>query len=259
VVAAPLADLATAMAIARPARTKVSGTAMLAKTIEVLRKPYLIQQFRDRQSHAGLFSTYDESYIANPLFARLVETKFHDNALYFSRSLETNASREKLTKVTADFLWSILPEPVLKRLGIKIDKDDLNFSMGDYLAYLSRGVPLGGRKTGSIFAQGQVVFGALFPFIYALLCLVLFKWMDLLCLRPKDGPAFPVTLALLTSWQIVHLLAPESLHQVCIAITRGFLQEIAVYLLVFMVARLLTGGGPVRQNEVALPPGQVPA
>ena len=259
VIAAPLSDLATAMAIARPARTKASGTAMLAKTIEVWRKPYLIQQYRDRQSHAGLFSRYDESYIANPLFARLVETKFHDNALYFAKSLDTSASTEKLQKITADFLWSTLPTPLLQRLGVRIDKDDLNFSMGDYLAYLSRGVPLGGRKTGSIFAQGQAVFGALFPFVYALLCLVLFKWMDLLCTRRSDGSSFPVTAALLTSWQLVHLLAPESLHQVCLAIVRGIPQDIAVYALVFLLARVPTGSGSERRKEVALPSGQVPA
>ena len=257
VLAPPLSDLATAMAIARPERTKASGAAMLAKTIEVWRKPYLIERYRDGQSHAGLYGRYDEAYISNPLFARLVETKFHDNALFFSKNLVTSGSREKLTKVSGDLLWSILPTPILEQLGIKIDKDNLNFSMGDYLAYLSRGVPLGGRKTGSLFAQGQVVFGALFPFVYALLCIALFKWMDLLCHRPNDGPAFPVTLALLSSWQLVHLLSPESLQQVCMAIIRGLPQEIGVYALAFLVARLLTGSGAARKQELALPSGQV--
>jgi hypothetical protein len=238
----PVSDLATAMAIARAERGKASGAEMIAATIHVWQKPYLIQQYRDRQRKAGIYDRYDESYIANPVFARLVETKFHDNALYFSQTLVTQDSREKLTRTTVDFLWAILPTPVLKQLGVRIDKENLNFSMGDYLAYLARGVPLGGRKTGSLFAQGQVVFGALFPFVYVLLCLILFKWMDLLCRRAADRPAFPVPMALLTSWQLVHLLAPESLHQDCIAILRGFPTDIAAYALVLWIAHVLTGG-----------------
>ena len=248
----PVSDLATAMAIARAERSKVSGMQMLSNTLHFWQNPFLIKQFRDREGNAGIYQHYDEAYLANPLFARLVETKFHDNALYFSHTLTTRDSQESLTRTTVEFLWSILPTPILKRLGIHLDKEDLNFSMGDYLAYLSRGVPLGGRKTGSIFAQGQVVFGALFPFIYILLCFLLFKWMDLLCRRSPDGTAFPVTLALLTSWQLVHLLAPESFHQPCIAIVRGLPTAIAAYTLVFWMTRLLTGSSAKRRHEVTL-------
>lgn len=250
----PVSNLATAMAIARNERARASGAEMVAATLHVLRKPYLIQQYRDRMAQANRFDRYDEGYIANPLFARLVETKYHDNALSFAQILTTRDSRDKVSAITVKFLWAILPTPLLKRLGIRIDKDDLNFSMGDYLLYLARGVPLGGRKIGSLFAQGQVVFGALFPFVYALLCIILFKWMDILCRRPINGrPAFPVPLALLTAWDIIHLLSPESLHQDGIAIVRGIPTDIAVYTLVLWIAYVLTGGTATRRQESALP------
>jgi hypothetical protein len=251
----PVSNLATAMAIARAERAKASGAEMIAATLHVWRKPYLIQQYRDRMGQANRYDRYDEAYIANPLFARLVETKYHDNALYFAQTLTTRDSRDKLSQITVKFLWAILPTPILKRLGIRIDKEDLNFSMGDYLVYLARGVPLGGRKIGSLFAQGQVVFGVLFPFVYALLCLILFKWMDLLCRRPANGrPAFPVPLALLTVWDFAHLLSPESLHQDGIAIVRGIPTDIAVYTLVLWIAYVLTGGTATRRQESVLPP-----
>jgi hypothetical protein len=250
----PVSDLATAMAIARAERGKASGLDMIATTLHVWQKPYLIQQYRDRERRAGMFDRYDEAYIANPLFARLIETKFHDNALYFAQFLSTGDSRDRLTRTTIELTWAILPTPVLKLLGIHIDKDDLNFSMGDYLAYLARGIPVGGRKTGSLFAQGQVVFGPLFPFVYVLLCLILFKWMDLLCCRRSDGSAFPVPLALLTSWHLVHLLCPESLHQGFNAIVRGIPTDIAVYTLVLGIAYLLTGGtATLRRRESPMP------
>jgi hypothetical protein len=257
--AAPLSDLATAMAIARGDRAKVSGAAILGKTLDVWSKPYLIERYRQRQGNAGLYSKYDEAYISNPLLARLVETKFHDNALYFAGTLTSDDSREKLTRISVDFLWSTIPAPLLRLLGVKVDKNDLNFSMGDYLVYLSRGIPLGGRKTGSLFAQGQVVFGGLFPFVYALLCLALFAWMDLLCRRTDQGPAFPVTLGLLGAWHMAHLLAPESLHQVCIAITRGFPQDILAYAFAFLIARMFTGGTAAQSNALAPAAGHAAA
>jgi hypothetical protein len=240
--AAPLSDLATAMAVARAGRGKVSAGEMIRNTLEVFSaKPYLIQKYRAGQQRAGLYSAYDESYVANPLFARVVETKFHDSALYFSGTLAGSANRDKLEKTSVDFLWGTLPAPVLKLCGVRVDKAALNFSMGDYLAYLSRGLPLGGRKTGSIFAQGQALFGALFPFVYAALCVALFKWMDLLCGRSTNGPVFPAPLALLSLWPFTHVLAPESLHQLFITVTRSFPQAIAVYACAFLVARWLTG------------------
>jgi hypothetical protein len=259
IIIGPVSDLATAMAVARAERSKVSGKEMIATTLRVLRKPYLIQQYRDRQEQAALYNRYDEYYIGNPLFARLVETKFHDNALFFSSTLVTRESKTMLTRTSSDFLWSILPSPILKRIGVHIDKDNLQFSMGDYLAYLSRGVPLGGRKTGSIFAQGQVMFGPLFPFVFAVLCIALFKWMDLLSRRAPDGSAFPVTLALLTSWQLIHLLGPESLHQACIAIVRTLPQDIAVYALMLGIARLLTGHGASDRRQIVAAASTQPA
>jgi hypothetical protein len=248
----PVSDLATAMAIARAERSKDTGTEMLARTVHVWQSPYLIQQYRDRERSAEIYRRYDEAYIANPLLARLVETKFHDNALYFSHSLVTRDSQERLTRITVEFLWAILPKPVLERLAIPINKEDLNFSMGDYLAYLSRGVPLGGHKTGSMFAQGQVVFGALFPFVYVVLCVILFIWMDLLCRRSPDGTAFPVTPALLATYDLIHVLAPESFHQACTAIIRGIPTYIAVYTLAFWLARLLTGSAVMWRRSLAL-------
>jgi hypothetical protein len=239
-VAAPLSDLATAMVVARGERGKVSAGAMIRNTLDVFwSKHYLIQRYREREQRAQLYSPYDESYLANPLFARLVETKFHDNALYFAGTLESDASRERLRKVSVDFLWSTLPTPLLKLCGVRVDKNALDFSMGDYLAYLSRGLRLGGRKTGSMFAQGQVLFGTLFPFVYAALCFVAFKWMDFLCCRSTKG-IFPAPVALLSLWPFTHYLAPESLHQFFIAITRGFPQTIGVYACAFLIARWLT-------------------
>jgi hypothetical protein len=185
----PLSDLATSMAIARGSRGKISPAQMVKKTLSVFRRPALIAEYRRETSAVSRFAAYDEHYIANPLLARFVETKFHDNALHFASRLTTESAKEHLRQVTIDDTWATLPTPLLKLLGVGVDKDDLNYSMGDYLAYLSRGVRLGGRKTGSMFAQGIAVMGPLFPILYAFICLFLYKLMDLLTVRTAAGAA----------------------------------------------------------------------
>ena len=95
----------------------------------------------------------------------------------------------RLSDISIKLAWAGLPTPVLNKLGIAVSKDDLAYSMGDYLAYLSRGLPLGGHVIGSMLAQGIVLFGPLFPFVYAAICVVLFWFIDLWTVKPAVGKA----------------------------------------------------------------------
>ena len=242
VVAGPVSDLATSMVIARQVRGKVSAGTMVRMTLRVWRQPGLIADYRAGQAAASRFGAYDEHYIANPMLARLVETKFYDTAFHFARSLTTDEAKERLRKISIQFAWAGLPTPLLHAIGININKDDLDFSMGDYLAYLSRGIPLGGRKTGNLFAQGIALFGPLFPFLYAVICLGLYALMDLLTIRRTDGPASISTLGMLEIWTFfMSGITYESLHKVLQLFIRNFAQMILIYVLVFVIARLVRG------------------
>ncbi len=202
----PLSYLTTAMAIAHASRGKVPADVMIDKTIKILRRPSLIDAFRAQERAQSLYAKYDEHYISNPVVARFVETKFHDNALHFARMLTTPESREILRKVTIESLWFALPGPIIDLLDLKIKKAKkglgLAASNGDYLYYLARGVPLGGYKTGSIFAQGMVLFGAFFPFVYALICVTLFGVMDLLTVNSDIDRPFSTGLAMMNTWRL---------------------------------------------------------
>jgi len=236
----PISDLSTAMAIARQARGKIPAAEMIANTLAVWRHPQLIRAYRADQRAAAIYSAYDEYYIANPIVARLVETKFHDNALYFAGTLTSPESKRDLRNMTIDSLWSILPAPLLRVLGVDVRKADLNYSTGDYLVYLSRGIPLGGQKTGSVFAQGIALMGPLFPFLYALLCLGFFAWMDLLTSRGPSGTGTLAALAMMNIWPLfLHGITGDGLHQIFAALLRDFPQMILIYCLVFGFARLL--------------------
>ncbi len=251
----PLSDLATSMAIARGARGKVSPVEMVKKTLSVWRRPQLIAEYRRERSAVSRFAAYDEHYIANPLLARFVETKFHDNALHFAGALTTEESKNQLRKVTIDATWAALPTPLLRFLHIGVDKDDMNYSMGDFLAYLSRGVPLGGRKTGSMFAQGQAVLGPLFPILYAALCLFLYGLMDLLTIRRGAGRADLSTLAMMNLWIFFYRgITSDALSNSFVFIFRDFLQTVVIYVVIFAIARFFLGSRPARL-ESSIQPG----
>jgi hypothetical protein len=192
-----------------------------------------------------MYAAYDERYVANPLLNRLVNTKYFDNALHFGGRLTSEAAKERVRDISVKFAWAGLPTPVLARLGIPVSKDDLAYSMGDYMAYLSRGLPLGGHRIGSMFAQGIVLFGPLFPFIYAGICLILFGLTDLLTLRSARGTASLAALGMLEIWSFfINGIQFEGLHLVVYFVLRNFEQMVLIYVLVLWLSRLLTSARP---------------
>lgn len=238
----PLSDLSTAVAVARTLGGPVAKNTpmqMIDKTLMVLGRPELIRGYRMREKMASASSSYDENYIANPMGARFVETKFHDNALYFSSNLSEH-SQENLERVSKDKIWALLPQPVLNMLNIKVDKGDLAYSMGDYLVYLSRGVELGGLKTGSVFAEGLAIFSYTFPLIYFLVVIVLFFLIDLLSFRKPSGEIVFTIPAMTRIFPIfLNGISGESMQQVIGGATRDFFQNMLIYLAVYHAARLL--------------------
>jgi hypothetical protein len=234
----PLSDLATAMQIARASRGQIDAVAMIEKTVEVWHRPFLIEAYRAQDWKAAQYKRYDEAYIANPILSRFVETKFYDNALYFAKTISTEDSRLRLEKITVDSFWLALPVPLAKFIGLDVRKADMQFSGGDYMAYLSQGVPLGSFLTGSALAQGIVLLGPSFPLVYALICCILFWLMDLLSRR---APGDRSTIAPVAMMNIFHFflygITADSLGSLFMATVRDFPQMILVYLFVLNIAR----------------------
>jgi hypothetical protein len=237
----PASDLATSMAIARQWRGRVSASEMIKTTFFIMSKPNLIATTRSHGEAASRFGVYDEHYIDNPLLNRLVVTKYHDNAFHFAASLTSEDAKARLRDISIKLAWAGLPNPLLGKLGIMISKEELTYSMGDYLAYLSRGLPLGGHTIGSMLAQGIVLFGPLFPFLYAAICLILFWFIDLLSVRPVSGKASVAPLGMLQIWGLfITGISYEGLHLAGYFVMRNFWQTVLIYVLVSGLARLMT-------------------
>jgi hypothetical protein len=238
VVMQPLTDFMIAMAVARDSRFELSPTQLLSETLYIVGNPALLERFRAQQE-TNVLSSYDEFYISNPMMAKVVETKFHDNAFHFGKLLTSEENRRRLWDVTIDTCLAGLPEPLLRLFRIDVDKKALVFSIGDFLVHLSKGRPLGGQKTGSQFAQGLVLFGVFYPLVYAGICFVMFHVCRLLSSPGPAGIASISTVAMTRIWEFFqHGITHDGLGHMFILVFRGVLEMILVYYVALRIAKL---------------------
>jgi hypothetical protein len=241
----PVADLVTAMVVARKDRGKVSTYKMVENTLYFATQPQILREQRLRDRFISLRDGYDEVYFASPLIGRLVETKFHDNALYFGSRLSDRDAR-RITDTTEELLWATLPQPILKAFDVEIDKTSLNFSMGDYISYLGGAGAaggLGGFRTGSGIAQGMAIFGPGFWPLMFVLFPVLFLAVDVLAYRARDGVVMVSALGMLGLWKMFQYgISAESLQWLIQAVLRTLPQSILLFIIIFFIARKLDGG-----------------
>lgn len=236
----PLSQLATAMVVVRAQRGHVSGVQILLSTIDVLQKPELIEAQRRKDKLAAYISDYDEIYIDNPLLARFVLTKYHDNALYFESKLSERAIDE-LGETTANLFWTLLPDPVLKLFDIHIVKKQYVYSMGDYLYHQATGGQLGGFKIGSIFGQGIGIFGWFFSIVYFGMCFISFWVIDFLANRNKKGEIVISVTGILLIWRLyMYGITAESINNTVGFIFREIPQSALIFIICYQVARFVT-------------------
>lgn len=241
IVSFPLSDLTTAMAVARGEREKVSKLKLAQNTLEILTiKRELISRDREQGKIISTHSKYEEFYIDNPLLARFANTKFHDNMFYFGDMLNESQSTD-LGEYTVNSIATMLPAPLLKIkwLGVDIDKYQYANSLGDYIVMLAIGEKLGGFKTGSAFGQAIVLFGFFAPFIYMLLCILLFYLKDLFSYKNTAGVVLIAPIGLFSLYSIfMNGLIYEGIQGYVVDVGRNFVQNILLYTAVFQFARL---------------------
>jgi len=236
----PASNMVTAMVVARKDRGKVPITKIVTNTFENFLDPEKLSEYSKDVIARDLRSAYDETYIKNPLIARFVITKFHDNTLYFAGQINDKGS-EEVWKISKEFFWATLPQPWLDELKIDVDKEKHRFSMGDIIVNQAVGVPLGGFKTGSVFGQGYVMFGKLFPVIYFFMCLILFVSIDIFSTRTSEKGTILSAIGMLHIWpNFLFGITAESLHHLFNSAFRDVVQSVFLFAIVFAIAKLLS-------------------
>jgi hypothetical protein len=237
-VAPIMADLAIAMVVARDERTNVSGTELVVLTLAAFNNKPALEQYRVAAAVLAGGDGYDENYLANPFVARFVNTKFFDNSLSYE-DVRTGDRTAILWTVTLDKIGALLPTPVLDGLGIGINKENLQFSMGDALNNAQTGSVLGGYKTGSPIGHGMGLMG-FFVFI-AVVPLFLLAFMAVQSLTLSVGSFVVISPVILLQLMSVYSLATmDSLLDPVTLMLRTLPQNILIYWLVFQTTHWIT-------------------
>ena len=95
------------MAHSAPDRGKISPFEMVGKTLENFRDPDKLERYKKLSLAKDLRTAYDEKYISNPMLARLVITKYHDNAIYFAGKISDRGA-EEIMKISEEDRKSVV-------------------------------------------------------------------------------------------------------------------------------------------------------
>jgi hypothetical protein len=233
------ADLSLAMVINRDKRSSVSRIELMKETWETLLDRERIEQFKQAELSTSSYKRYDETYLSNPMMARFSETKFHDNNIYFS-TLTTDAERAETWQVTIDKAMSILPQPVIDGLDLKVDKNYTTYSFGDFYRYLSEGLDntLGGFAVGSLWAHLITLFGLTwFPVVVVVLTYPAFVFIDSFS-RKGTSRLDVAPVVMCSSWLLFsYAIGGESLVWKVGFYLRDLPQKVILYLMAYAAVK----------------------
>lgn len=237
----PLADLGTAMVIVRAQRSDVSKTELIKLTLAAFqdKRAIVLRRLGDRAYE----DDWDERYLDNVFTARFANIKFNDASLVQAGKIGT--ANPLMLKYSTDYIWGVLPDPILKRVKPEVDKDQVYArSFGDYIYGLAGAGSnaYGGFRTGHFAGTGMAAFGWWYLVILGISMIPVFLLFDKLSLLQqvihRDGTRTGQTLTfsvcgLLTITLIFQFLPMESVANIVTFLIRGFPQTFLLYFLVF--------------------------
>lgn len=243
-------DLATAMVIAREARSTQNVDYLVRETLTAFQDKELLQ--RKRSSTNEVLSGYGqrgyaESYFESELLQRLSMTKYTDLTITASAGLGADERRE-IARLSTLKIIAILPTPVLIFAGLDVDKQELEFSSGDLYERSATGAFLRGYRTGSSITLFPDMFGPIWPVVLAVLALACYVMADSLTLRVAGGGRFLSLLGFLflpnifQSW-----LVNDSIATIVGALTRGLATTALLLAAIMYIARWWSSAFEFRQ------------
>lgn len=230
-----LADIATAMVVARRHRGNVPFTELIGITAEKFFDKEALAARRSGDEARGDSINYNEAYFASPLLDRIVLTKFHDNMFYYGGMLsETGQSR--LAELTLNKTISILPDPAIRLFQPDFKKLLYRPSMGDFTYYLVYKQGLGHFRTGSLVQNVFAIFGnwalAVFSGLFLLFSIIIESYRN----WRKSGLLFAPAI-LISLLAAVTCLASESIAAYVLYLFRILPQTLLIYCSLFWILR----------------------
>lgn len=232
-----ISDLAVAMVVVRGEREQSTATELVAKTFHAFQSKKELDAYVKFQKEITGTGDYEENYISNPFLARLIVTKFTDNMLSLSVVRDGRRS-DAIWEMTEKPLIAMLPTPVLRFFGSRLNKEDVRYSMGDALYAAQNGIGMGTYKLGSSVAHGLALMGLLSFIVVIPIFLVVFIAVQSLTLLKNNMVVIsPVILLQLIS--LYYISIDDSFFGPIVFFMRTLPQTIFIYILAFQFSLLL--------------------
>lgn len=236
-----LSRVALAMVVVRDYRHESDVGTLVRMTIEALFNNEWLEAAKAKMDTAVTVANYSEDYVNSRFLARFLLTKFHDNILYYF-SLMGPDQIASYKGFMFDRFAATLPDPLLRLVGLDIDKSDLIVSNGDYIIYLVDGWGLGGFKTGSMMGEIFGVWGWAYPLVLVGCAWMLSVVYDAFVIPGFQGRLCFSPLMLLLIWNLVGTTAAfgfgtETVTSIPAQILRGMPQTVLIYLIAIGLLR----------------------
>ncbi len=241
----PLSDLGTAMVVVRGQRSDVSSFELISKTFNVYEDKSVLDIYK--RAAMSAVSEWDEHYFDNIFLARFCNLKFNDSNL--KNAIKIGHVDTPMQEYSIDKFWSILPQPILNLLQIKIDKNKiLSSSFGDYLFMRGGGTnALGSFRTGHFAGTSMAAFGWWYLLLLAIAMFPVFFLMDLFVLYSKKSLnkgsyiSFAGLLSITSIFTFLSIsITSQSVISIYTFLVRGWIQLAVLYWFVFFLARKIS-------------------
>ncbi len=230
-IAPAISDLAIAMVLARSYRGDVSPLELVEKTIEAYSDKEGIEAYNANWDLKLGSTVYSETYVDNPFINRFVTLKFFDNTIALERVRSGEFSGELWRRFGIQ-IGALLPAQVVNFMGMQIDKNDVFFSMGDFLLYLEKGVPVGGFKGGSVIGHGLGLLSYGYVILIIPIYIFFFTMIQSFGTSRNGSLAFSavVLFMLVETW---FTMAGDSFAVLVASTLRHYPQKLLIYVFIF--------------------------
>lgn len=185
---------------------------------------------------------WTEEYIDNFALNRYGNIRVSDEIYYYSKDL-SEGDRADLRESLRNHLVCLLPTPVMRFIGIDIDKSDYNYSPATYLyykaGYCNYGYLFTHRVITSYLPDGLSMFGGYYLIIQSLLFLITFWLIRGLSYYDSTGK-YVYSLFGILSMNTYHCIGVNAngMYGSCAYLLRNMWESILVFLVVNYLVRL---------------------
>lgn len=200
-------------------------------------------KIKDLSEPTSYSQGWTETYIDNDFLNRYANMRITDQTLYLGEILG-NTRMSIMRKDFFNRVICILPQPVIDKIGLEINKNDYISSRGDALyvySGLGKSYSWGGYRVTSHLGDGLATFGYLYFIFQYIMFFIIFKLLNSFSYYHKEEGIKYSIYGLLSLYTCLGMFRNANGIMGDVGfILRGYWEEIIIFIVVFNIARFIS-------------------